>query len=66
MTKANPNEGAIATFLASDPDAGNEVINWDLRGVDAPLFSIDGGVLMFKAPPDFENPRDKAVGARHR
>ena len=61
IDEGKPNKAAILTFLASDPDAGNEVISWDVRGVDAPLFSIVGGVLMFKAPPDFENPKDGEV-----
>ena len=61
IDEGKPNKAAILTFLASDPDAGNEVISWDVRGVDAPLFSIVGGVLMFKAPPDFENPKDGVV-----
>ena len=34
------------------------MISWDLRGADAALFTIDGGVLKFMAAPDFENPRD--------
>ena len=33
-------------------------ISWDLRGADAALFTIDGGVLEFRAAPDYENPKD--------
>ena len=31
---------------------------------DAALFDIDGGVLSFKSPPDYESPKSKSVGTR--
>ena len=51
---------AIATFEATDPDAG-AVLTWTLTGNDAGDFDInssgDGdGVLTFNASPDYETP----------
>ena len=51
-----PNTAAVATYVGDDPEGGT--ISWDLRGADAALFTIDGGVLKFRAAPDYENPRD--------
>ena len=52
-------EDAVATFSASDPDADADDIDWDLGGVDADDFEIDGGVLTFNESPDFEKPSDR-------
>ena len=52
-------EGSVATFSATDPDADADDIDWDLGGVDAADFEIDGGVLTFKKSPDFEKPTDR-------
>ena len=49
----------VATFSADDPDADADDIDWDLGGVDADDFEIDGGVLTFEEPPDFEDPTDR-------
>ena len=56
-----PNTAAVATYVGTD--AEGDTITWDLRGVDAALFSIDGGVLEFRAAPDYENPMDGARAA---
>ena len=48
----------MATYVGTDPEGGR--ISWDLRGADAALFAIPGGVLQFVNSPDFENPKDKA------
>ena len=48
-----PNTAPVATFGGRDPE-GNMII-WDVRGADASFFTIDGGVLKFRTPPDFEN-----------
>ena len=53
-----PNTDAVASYVGSDPEG--DTISWDLRGADAALFTIDGGVLRFVAPPDFENPQDRS------
>ena len=52
-------EDPVATFSASDPDAEADDIEWSLGGVDADDFEIDGGVLTFEEPPDFEKPSDR-------
>ena len=51
-----PNTAAVETYVVKDPEGAT--ISWDLRGADAALFTIAGGVLRFVNPPDFENPRD--------
>ena len=51
-----PNTAAVATYVGTDPE--EDTISWDLRGADAALFTIDGGVLKFRTAPDFENKRD--------
>ena len=51
-----PNTADVATYAGTDPEG--DTISWDLRGADAALFTIGGGVLKFKAAPDYENPRD--------
>ena len=48
-------EVPVAAYVAVDPDDGDE-ISWTLSGDDADDFSIDGGVLEFMSPPDYENP----------
>ena len=50
---------AVRTFTSTDPEGAG--IDWDVTGLDADFFQIDArGVLMFKSPPDYENPKDKA------
>ena len=44
----------VAAFTAAEGDA----VSWSLAGVDAAWFYIAGGVLGFRAPPDFEMPAD--------
>ena len=53
-----PNTEAVATYVASDPEGAS--ISWDLRGADAALFTIAGGVLRFVNPPDYEDAKDLA------
>ena len=48
--------GNVATYTANDPE--NETITWSPAGVDASFFSITGGILAFKLPPDFEAEAD--------
>ena len=47
----------ITTFIASDPE--NQPIFWTLGGPDAASFTIAGGTLRFRSPPDYEVPRDR-------
>ena len=51
-----PNTEAVATYVGDDPEGDS--ISWDLRGADAALFTIDGGVLKFREAPDYENLKD--------
>ena len=51
-----PNTAAVATYVGTDPEGDS--ISWDLRGADAALFTIAGGVLQFVNPPDFEDLKD--------
>ena len=46
----------VAAFTAAD--AEGDAVSWSLAGVDAALFDVAGGVLGFRAPPDFEMPAD--------
>ena len=48
--------GDVATYTAWDPEKAN--ITWSLSPEDAVVFSIDGGVLKFITPPDYETPGD--------
>ena len=57
---AEKGTGPVTTYRARDPE-GNKIF-WTLSGVDAGVFTIEGGALRFKSPPDFENPRDGNEG----
>ena len=48
--------GDVGTYTAIDPEGDD--IAWTLTGDDAGSFSIGGGTLSFRAPPDFEAPGD--------
>ena len=54
----------VAAFVAYDQDG--DTIRWSLRGLDAALFSIDGGTLAFKKPPNYEGPQSAAAGNVYR
>ena len=53
------NQTAIATLEATDSD-DDPITGWSITGgADRALFSLtNGGVLSFKASPDYENPTD--------
>ena len=53
-----PNTDTVATYFGTDPEG--DTISWDLRGADAALFTIAGGVLEFVSAPDYEDPKDVA------
>ena len=46
----------VHTYTATDPD--NDSITWSLTETDRGDFSVAGGVLTFRRPPDFEAPVD--------
>ncbi len=55
--------GPVASFSASDE--GEHTIEWSLSGPDNDLFTIGGGVLAFREPPNYEEPQSAgAVGQR--
>ncbi len=51
-----PNTEPVATYAALDPEGLK--VSWDVRGADAPFFTVNGGVLRFVNPPDYEDPQD--------
>ena len=51
--------GPAGTFVAYDQDG--DAIEWSLSGPDADRFTIDGGVLSFREPPDYEDPQSAAA-----
>ena len=53
-----PNTAVVETYVVKDPDG--DTISWDVRGADAALFTIPGGVLQFVNSPDFEDPKGRA------
>ena len=53
---AENDTGAVATFTAVDPEQKD--ITWTVSGTDAGDFKIDGGVLTFASPPNYEAPAD--------
>ena len=44
---------SVAIYSAVDKDAG-DTVTWSSVGRDSTLFAIDGGVLTFRDPPDYE------------
>ena len=58
--------GPVMTFTSTDPENGQpgEGIDWDVTGVDAGDFLIDArGMLIFRRPPDYEDPTDRTRSA---
>ena len=60
ITYAENGLSAVAAFSANDPDGGS--IRWSLGGRDEDVFTIGGGVLAFRDPPDYEFPRSSVEG----
>ena len=56
--------GPVGTFLAYDQDG--DAIVWSLSGPDDDLFTINGGVLAFREPPNYEDPQSAAAGNVYR
>ena len=52
---AENSTASVGRFRAHDQD-GN-VIRWSLSGPDADRFTIDGGMLSFREPPNYEEPQ---------
>ena len=47
----------LDTYIATDPE-NDDPITWSVSGADAGKFTAEGGMLEFKAKPDFEKPGD--------
>ena len=56
VSQAENGRDTMATYTASGP--GSEMVTWSLSGDDRSSFTISGGMLMFRATPDYENPSD--------
>ena len=54
---AEDGTGPVTTFRANDPE--NKPVFWTVGGADAADFTIAGGTLRFKSPPDYEVPTDR-------
>ena len=52
------NTTTVTTVVASDPNAGDTLSFAISGGVDQAKFTLDNGVLAFRAAPDFEAPGD--------
>ncbi len=60
VPKAENSDVVVASYSASDPDAGDTATWQALEGLDDGLFELDAaGVLRFKASPDYEAPGDR-------
>ena len=53
--------GPVGVFRAYGQD--RNVIKWSLSGPDADRFTIKGGVLAFRQPPNYEETQSAAAGA---
>ncbi len=60
ITYAENGLSPVATFSADDQDGG--LVRWSLGGRDEDLFTMAGGVLDFRDPPDYEFPRSAVEG----
>ena len=47
----------VVRIYATSPE--RDEVEFSLEGIDAPDFTIDGGVLRFKKSPSFEQPSDR-------
>ena len=50
--------GPVITYVAADEDGDS--VTWAVDGTDKAKFEIEGGVLSFASPPDYEMPGDVA------
>ena len=55
-------KGPVGAFSAYDQDG--DFIRWSLSGPDDDLFTINGGVLAFREPPDYEDPQSAAAAGQ--
>ena len=55
---------AVGVFHAYDQDG--DAIEWSLSGPDAGRFTVHGGMLAFRHPPNYEDPQSTAAGNVYR
>ena len=59
---AEKDSGTVATYTAADPEDDSarprKPLSWSVSGTDDEFFSIEGGMLKFKTPPDYETAQD--------
>ena len=56
-TYAENDTEPVVRIYATSPE--RDEVEFSLEGIDAPDFTIDGGVLRFKKSPSFEDPSDR-------
>ena len=56
VSYAEDRDDAVETYTARGDEAAG--VSWSLAGDDSSAFSIAGGVLSFRASPNFESPTD--------
>ena len=54
--------GPVASYSAFDEEG--HAIEWSLSGSDSDLFAIDGGVLTFRRPPNYEVPESASTSTQ--
>ena len=54
----------VGRFGAYDQDG--DAVRWSLSGPDDDLFTISGGVLAFRVPPNYEDPQSAVAGNVYR
>ncbi len=58
FTHREESTSALYTYQATDGDK-DDVITWTTAGIDGNLFEFnDGNAMVFREPPDYENPSD--------
>ena len=54
FTEISPATATGVTYTATDEDRFDAEVKWTLEGADASAFTITGGTLAFKSPPNYE------------
>ena len=52
IKNSSPNTDPVFTYTASDDEDDNKALKWSVTPPE--IFSIEGGVLRFKSPPNYE------------
>ncbi len=59
---AENDTGPVAGYSAFDEEG--HAIEWSLSGPDSDLLAIDGGVLSFRSPPNYETPESASTSSQ--